>query len=83
MNQMKGYAMERKVAEWKMNAWTSELCETVQGLQDMEGDRCVVLCQWAHFLTERRGKGRGRKGKGLVEGRICHTQTFWRGAPYK
>ena len=29
VNQMKGYDVERKVAEWKMNAWTLELCETV------------------------------------------------------
>jgi len=26
---MKGYDVERKVAEWKMNAWTLELSETV------------------------------------------------------
>jgi len=43
MNQMKGYDVERKVAEWKMNAWTLELCEAVLGLQGMAGDRYVVL----------------------------------------
>ena len=45
MNQMKGYDVERKVAEWKMNAWTLELYEAVQGLQGMAGDRYVVLCK--------------------------------------
>jgi len=29
VNQMKGYHVERKVAEWKMNVWTLELSETV------------------------------------------------------
>ena len=29
VNQMKGYDVERKVAEWKMNVWTLKLCETV------------------------------------------------------
>jgi len=29
VNQMKGYDVERKVAEWKMNVWTLELSETV------------------------------------------------------
>ena len=42
---MKGYDVERKVGEWKMNAWTLELCETVQGPQDMAGDQFVVLCK--------------------------------------
>jgi len=28
-----------------MNAWTLELCETVKDLQDMAGDRCVLLCE--------------------------------------
>jgi len=41
---MKGYDVERKVAEWKMNAWTLELSKTVKDLPDMAGDRFVVLC---------------------------------------
>ena len=28
-NDRLGYNVERKVAEWKMNAWTLELSETV------------------------------------------------------
>jgi len=29
VNKMKGYDVERKVAEWKMNVWTLKLCDSV------------------------------------------------------
>jgi len=45
MNQMKGYDMEQKVAEWKMNAWTLELCETIRFARYGGRPVCVVLCK--------------------------------------
>jgi len=40
--------VERQVAERKMNTWTLELCEAVQGLQSMADDWYVVLYSPSH-----------------------------------
>jgi len=40
---MKGCAVELKVSDWKMNAWTSWACDTVKGRGGMADDWSAVL----------------------------------------
>jgi len=40
---MKGCAMELKVSDWKMNAWTLWACDIVKGRRGMADDRYVML----------------------------------------
>jgi len=38
-NQMKSFAMELKVSDWQMNAWTLWACDTVKARQGMADGR--------------------------------------------
>jgi len=40
---MKGCAVELKVSDWQMIAWTSWSCDTVKGRQGMADDWYVML----------------------------------------
>jgi len=42
-NQMKGCAMELKVSDWQMNAWTSWPCDALKSRRGMADDRCTML----------------------------------------
>jgi len=42
-NQMKGFAVELKVSECWMSAWTSWASDTVKGRRGMADDRCIML----------------------------------------
>ena len=42
-NQMKGCAVEPKVSDWQMSAWTYWACDTVKDRQSMADDRYIML----------------------------------------